>query len=72
MVDEKTGIPLKIIYEGSQGPVEQVYSDWRDVSGIRLPFQWTIMQGGKKFASATIADYKVNYGLTQEEIGKKP
>ena len=72
VVDEKTGIPLKIIYEGSQGPVEQVYSDWRDVNGIRLPFQWTIMQGGKKFASATIADYKVNSGLTQEEIGKKP
>ena len=32
----------------------------------------TIMQGGKKFASATIADYEVNSGLTHEEISKKP
>jgi zinc protease len=72
-VDEKTGLPSKIIYQGSQqGPVEQSYSDWREVNGIRLPFQWIIMQGGKKFASVTVADYKVNSGLTKEEINKKP
>ena len=72
-VDEKTGFPSKIIYQGSQqGPVEQSYSDWREVNGIRLPFQWIIMQGGKKFASVTVADYKVNSGLTKEEISKKP
>jgi zinc protease len=71
-VDEKTGLPSKIVYQGGQGPVEQVYSDWREVNGIRLPFAWTILQGGKKFASVTVADYKVNSGLTQEEISKKP
>jgi zinc protease len=72
-VDAKTGFPSKIIYQGSQqGPVEQSYSDWREVNGIRLPFQWVIMQGGKKFASVTVADYKVNSGLTKEEISKKP
>jgi hypothetical protein len=71
-VDEKTFLPLKISYQGSQGPVDQLYSDWRDVNGVRLPFQWTIMQGDKKFASVTVAEYKVNSGLTQEEISKKP
>jgi zinc protease len=72
VVDPATGLPSKVIYQGSQGPVEQIYSDWREVNGIRLPYQWTIMQEGKKFATVTIADYKVNSGLTQEEIGKKP
>ncbi|HEV8042591.1 MAG TPA: insulinase family protein [Bryobacteraceae bacterium] len=71
-VDPKTGFPLKIIYESGQGLVEQTYSDWRDVNGMRLPFGWTIMQGGKKFASVTVTDYKVNSGLTKEEISKKP
>lgn len=71
-VDEKTGLPLKAIYQSGQGPVEQTYSDWRDVDGIRLPFGWTIMQGGKKFASVTVTDYRVNSGLTKEEISKKP
>ena len=41
VVDEKTGLPSKIIYQGGQGPVEQIYSDWREVNGIRLPFAWT-------------------------------
>ena len=55
MVDEKTGVPAKeIIYQGGQGPVEQVYSDWREVNGIRLPFGWTVMQGGKKFATVIV------------------
>jgi hypothetical protein len=71
-VDEKTGVPSKIIYQGGQGAVEQVYSDWREVGGIRLPFAWTVIQGGKKFASVTVAEYKVNSGLTKEEISKKP
>jgi zinc protease len=71
-VDEKTGVPSKIIYQGGQGAVEQVYSDWREVSGIRLPFAWTVLQGGKKFATVTVAEYKVNSGLTKEEISKKP
>jgi len=71
-VDGKTGLPSKIIYQGGQGPVEQTYSDWREVNGIRLPFAWSIVQGGKKFASVTVAEYKVNSGLTKEEISKKP
>jgi zinc protease len=73
-IDPKTGMPLKIAYqqEGGQGNVVQEYSDWRDVSGIRLPFAWTITQAGKKYASATIDDYKVNSGLTAEVLSKKP
>jgi zinc protease len=72
VVDGKTGLPAKIVYQGGQDTVEQIYSDWREVSGIRLPFAWTVMQSGKKFASVTVAEYKVNSGLTKEEISKKP
>jgi hypothetical protein len=75
-VDEKTGIPAKLAYQQSPGEggsaVEEVFSDWRDVNGIRLPFQWTVMQGGKKFAGVTVQDYKINSGLTPEALGQKP
>jgi zinc protease len=75
-VDEKTGIPAKLAYKQSAGEggsaVEEVFSDWRDVNGIRLPFQWTVMQGGKKFAGLTVQDYKINSGLTPEVLGKRP
>ena len=75
-VDEKTGIPAKLAYQQSAAEggsaVEEVFSDWRDVDGLRLPFQWTVMQGGKKFAGVTVQDYKINSGLTPEVVGKRP
>jgi hypothetical protein len=75
-VDESSGVPLKLAYQengaGGPGSVEQTYSDWRDVDGLRLPFQWTVVQGGKKFAEVKIQDYKINSGLTEEMLSKKP
>ncbi len=75
-VDEKTGIPAKLAYQQSAGEggsaVEEVFSDWRDVDGIRLPFQWTVMQGDKKFAGATVQEYRINSGLTPELLGQRP
>lgn len=75
-VDEKTGLPAKLAYQQSPAEggtaVEEIYSDWRDVDGIHLPFQWSVMQSGKKFASVTIGDYKINSGLTAETLSQKP
>ncbi|MBZ5607809.1 MAG: insulinase family protein [Acidobacteriia bacterium] len=75
-VDEKTGVPLKLTYQeaGPQGPasIDLTYSDWREVAGVRLPFEWTVVQGGQKFAVVKIQDYKINSGLTQEALSKKP
>ena len=75
-VDEKTGLPAKLAYQQSPAEggtaVEESFSDWRDVDGLHLPYQWEVMQGGKKFANVTIADYKINSGLTAETLGQKP
>ncbi len=75
-VDEKTGLPAKLAYTQSPAEggtaVEEIFSDWRDVDGLHLPFQWSVMQGGKKFAGVTVQDYKINSGLTAETLGKKP
>jgi zinc protease len=73
-VDEKTGMPLKTVYQeaGGQGTVSQIFADWREVNGIRLPFEWTTMQGDKKFASVKIDNYKINSGLAPEVMSKKP
>jgi zinc protease len=75
-VDEKTGLPAKLAYQQSPAEggtaVEEIFSDWRDVDGLHLPFQWSVMQGGKKFAGVTIQDYKINSGLTAATLGQKP
>ena len=76
-IDEKTGLPLKQTYQsvGMGGPpqtVVETYSDWRDVNGIRLPFQVIIEQGGKKFAEVTVTDWKINTGIKAEDLSKRP
>ncbi len=75
-LDDKTGLPAKLAYQQSPAEggtaVEEIFSDWRDVDGLHLPYQWEVMQGGKKFASVTVQDYKINSGLTAETLGKKP
>jgi zinc protease len=75
-VDEKTGLPAKLAYQQSPAEggtaVEEIFSDWRDVGGLQLPFQWSVMQSGKKFAAVTIQDYKINSGLTAETLGQRP
>jgi len=75
-VDEKTGLPAKLAYQQSPAEggtaVEEIFSDWRDVDGLHLPFQWSVTQGGKKFAGVTVQEYKINSGLTAETLGTKP
>jgi len=70
-VDEKTGTPQKITYTEGQ-TVTQLFSDWREVGGVRLPYKWSVMQGERKFATVTIEDYKINSGLTPETLSIKP
>ncbi len=75
-IDPATHLPAKIIYREEQqsGPatVEETYSDWRDVNGIKVPFHLTITQDGKPFGDATVDDYRINTGVTVEDLSKKP
>ncbi len=52
--------------------VTNTYADWREVSGLKLPHAFMIEQGGQKFADAKVTSWKVNTGLTVEELSKKP
>jgi zinc protease len=76
-VDPNTGLPARASYQsiGMQGAPQQVtaiYGDWRDLSGIKVPFRITIEQGGQKFAEAVVKDGTINTGLSAAEVGKKP
>jgi len=76
VLDDKTGLPLRQTYEsaGMGGPVqvEETFSGWRDVKGIKVPFERSVLQNGKKFVEVHIRDYKFNTGVTPEQLSKKP
>ena len=75
-LDPATGLPRALSYNGAgpEGPikVEETYSDWRDVNGVKAPFKIAIQQDSKKFADVAIEGYKINSGLTSEQLSKKP
>jgi zinc protease len=74
--DPATGLPARYKYQsmGMQGPTSVVsnLTDWREVGGIRLPYKIDIEQGGRKFAESTVGEWKLNAGITAEELSKKP
>lgn len=70
------GLPVKLSYDAESGnpaeAVEQTFSDWREVGGVKAPFASVIFRGGQKFADVKLTEYKVNSGLTLETLSKKP
>lgn len=70
------GLPVKVTYKSQDmtGPVENegVYGDWREVDGIKLPYSMKVSQKGKLVAEIQIAEYKLNSGLKEEDLSKKP
>ena len=77
VVNPKNNLPDRVVYRtvhvaGPPADVEDRFARFQEVSGIQVPFQVTIVQGGRKFAEVTVRDYKINTGLTVEELSKKP
>jgi zinc protease len=62
--DPATGLLVGARYRQAtmQGAVEtlQVWSDFRDVAGVKFPFHWLNYRDGAKYSDQTIQDVKVN------------
>jgi zinc protease len=76
-MDPSTGLPAKVSYKapgmgGAMVDVAQIYSDWRDASGFKMPYNAETQQAGKKVSTIVVTDYKFNTGLTEAEISKRP
>jgi zinc protease len=77
ILDPETGLPAKILHEspGTNGlpvAVEEDLKDFRDVGGLKVPYQVDMLQNGVKFAEATVTDLKFNQGLKTEELQRRP
>ena len=73
--DPATKLLLKKVYTAAiMGPpaeMEEVFSDYREVGGLKLPFKSVVNRAGKPFIEATILEWKINPGLPPEAY-KKP
>ena len=74
-VDAQNGQILKKRYQGMAmaGPaatVEEVYEDFRETGGLRVPFKTTVFQNEKKFAELVYSEVQYNAGLKAEDLAK--
>jgi zinc protease len=77
VIDPATGMPRSLRYQtvhaaGAPASMEDVWSDFRDVDGLKLPFKTSIMSNDRKFADVLITECKINSGLKPEELQQKP
>jgi len=75
-IEPASGTLLKKTYRavGMGGPAdfEETYSDYREVSGLMIPFRLQSTQNGAAFLTGTISEVKFDTGVVAEELGKKP
>lgn len=75
-VDAASGSIIGKAYRGmgTGGPADivETLTDFRDVSGVQLPFHLDATQNGAPFLAITLRDVRVDTGVTRESIVKKP
>ena len=77
LIDEKTGLPAKEVYESAQpmgqtAHMEEIFEDFEETGGLKLPKKITVNQNGSKFAEVNITGRKLNSGVKAEDLSKKP
>jgi len=75
--DPATGLPAREVYtepgqNGAPAETADIFSDWREVAGIKLPFKAVQQENGVKMLEMTVSEYKINSGLAAAELSKRP
>jgi zinc protease len=76
-IDPATGLPSQMLYDsprsnGAPQPIEEEYSDFRQVDGIQVPFHTSYHQGGKYLAESVVTQLQINTGLKLEDLERRP
>jgi len=71
-IDAQTGLPKEATYRLGAMENRDVYEDWKETDGLKLPYKVTTYQGDRKAVEMTVKEWKLNTGLTQEEVSRKP
>ncbi len=74
-LEASSGQLLKKAYQGvamagAPAKVEEVYEDFREISGVKVPFKVTVFQGEKKFSEVQLNEIQFNTGVKVEDLAK--
>jgi predicted Zn-dependent peptidase len=75
--DPATGLPTRETYTepgatGAPAETTDIFSDWRDIAGIKMPYKAVQQENGMKTLEVIVSEYKINGGLAAAELSKRP
>ena len=75
--DPATGLLVRQLYtetSANGSSIERVeeLSDWRDVGGVKMYFKGALRENGAKMLELIVFEWKINGGLTAEQLSRKP
>jgi hypothetical protein len=75
--DPDTGLLMRQLYtetSANGSSIERVeeLSDWRDVGGVKMYFKGVLLENGVKLLELIVSEWKINGGLTTEQLSRKP
>src|SRR3990172_7650705 len=69
-IDSATNLIVKKTYQGAAEAgyttFEEIYSDYRDVSGIKVPYNIIVRTNGRVFIESVVSDFKINSELGED------
>jgi len=76
-VDESSGLPVTMSYQmpgmpSDVGNIEERFGQWRQVDGIKFPFERHIRQAGGGEITVVVQDIRLNAGLQKEDLKRRP
>ena len=74
-IDPESGLCIGMRFQGKDftgapGEMVQVYSDFRDVDGLQVPFKTESTYNGDPFLSSTLSEVAVNGPITDETFAR--
>jgi zinc protease len=73
-IDPASNLVVKKAYTGAlMGPpseVEEIYSDYRETSGVKMPFKVVLFRDGKKYGEQTNTEIKINPSVPESAYQK--
>ncbi len=75
--DPGTGLPARHLYNepisySRSRKVSESFSDWREANGIKLPYQAVRQADEETLSIAAVSEYRINSGMTVEQLSKRP
>jgi outer membrane lipoprotein-sorting protein len=70
-LDADTGLEARTVSPSPMGMLEEEFSDYRDVQGLKMPFSVRTLQNGKPVAEITIERIEIN-GVIDDALFRKP